>query len=139
MDMVFYSNIIIWCGTLQSNIKIFFFCYKNIKFNKNYQAGLVVKHKFDTNAGSLKDPDLFRRFFICMNYEIRKVKSYKKRNEKEEYTQNKDFYFKNEQEIDQTGLYIQYGIIQGYDSKETVHLSYFDQDPLELRYYMFGR
>jgi hypothetical protein len=74
-----------------------------------------------------------------MNYEIRKVKSYKKRDEKEEYTQNKDFYFKNEQEIDQTGLYIQYGIIQGYDSKETVHLSYFDQDPLELRYYMFGR
>jgi hypothetical protein len=36
------------------------------------------------------------------------------------------------------GLYIQYGIIQGYDSDEIVHLSYFDENPLEPRYYMFG-
>lgn len=98
---------------------------------------MVVKHKLDTNSGSLKDSDLFRRFFICMNYEIRKVKQMNKRTD-ETYTQNKDFYFKNEQDIEHTGLYIQYGIIQGYDSKEIVHLNYFDPDPLELRYYMFG-
>jgi hypothetical protein len=97
-----------------------------------------VKHKLDANSGSLKDADLFRRFFICMNYEIRKMNSTRKRQSKSE-TPNKEFYFKNEEEIDQTGLYIQYGIIQGYDSKEHVHLSYFDKEPLELRYYMFGR
>lgn len=37
------------------------------------------------------------------------------------------------------GLFIQYGIIEGYDSDEIVHLSYFDENPLEPRYYMFGR
>jgi hypothetical protein len=37
------------------------------------------------------------------------------------------------------GLFIQYGIIEGYDSKETVHMSYFDENPLEPRFYMFGR
>ena len=36
------------------------------------------------------------------------------------------------------GIYIQYGIIEGQHSKETVHLNYFDQNPLEPRYYMFG-
>ncbi len=40
--------------------------------------------------------------------------------------------------MEDTGLFIQYGIIDGYDSTETVHLSYFDPNPLELRYYMFG-
>ena len=35
------------------------------------QAGLVVKYKLDYNAGSLKDAELFRGFFICMNYEDR--------------------------------------------------------------------
>lgn len=103
-----------------------------------YRAGLVVKHKLDTTSGSLKDNDLFRRFFICMNYEIRKLPKLSNDKRNSHYSQNKDFYFKYEQELEQTGLYIQYGIIQGYDSKETVHLSYFDKDPLELRYYMFG-
>jgi hypothetical protein len=37
------------------------------------------------------------------------------------------------------GLYIQYGIIQGYESTEVVKLAYFDDTPLEPRYYMFGR
>ncbi len=40
--------------------------------------------------------------------------------------------------MEDTGLLIQYGIIDGYDSVETVHLTYFDTNPLELRYYMFG-
>ena len=40
--------------------------------------------------------------------------------------------------MEDTGLFIQYGIIDGYDSAETVHLTYFDPNPLELRYYMFG-
>ena len=38
-----------------------------------------------------------------------------------------------------TGLYIQYGIVKGYESQGEVQLSYFDEDPLEPRYYMFGR
>ena len=37
-----------------------------------------------------------------------------------------------------TGLYIQYGIVKGYDAKGEVQLSYFDTEPLEPRYYMFG-
>ena len=78
----------------------------------------MVKYKLDSNSGSLKDSDLFRRFFICMNYETRQIK---------------------DNSETKTGLYIQYGIVQGYDSKEFVHLSYFDESPLEIRYYMFGR
>ena len=78
---------------------------------------MVVSYKLDPRSGSLKDSDLFRRFFICMNYESRKINSSQKR----------------------IGLYLQYGIIEGYDSKETVYLSYFDSDPLEPRYYMFGK
>lgn len=72
----------------------------------------------------MKDGDLFRRFFICMNYETRpenlNVSSNEKLNKK-------------------LGLYIQYGIIEGQDSNEFVYLSYFDENPLETRYYMFGR
>lgn len=75
----------------------------------------MVKYKLDPNSGSLKDPDLFRRFFICMNYESR--------------------FNGSNQTI---GLFIQYGIFQGYESKQIVHLSYFDDSPLEPRYYMFG-
>ncbi|RNA33125.1 putative mucin-4 [Brachionus plicatilis] len=76
-----------------------------------YRAGLVVKYRLDPRSGSLKNSDLFRRFFICFNYETR---------------------------AKQTGLYVQYGIIEGYDSKEKVHLYYFDTKPIEPRYYMFG-
>ena len=61
----------------------------------------MVKYNLNPRSGSLKDNDLFRRFFVCMNYE--------------------------------------YGIVDGYDSNEIVHLSYFDASPIELRYYMFGR
>jgi hypothetical protein len=50
---------------------------------------------------------------------------------------NKNTTTKNLKQV--VGLYIQYGIIQGYDSDEIVHLSYFDENPLEPRYYMFGR
>lgn len=68
----------------------------------------------DPNSGSLKDNDLFRRFFVCFNYENSDEDQLKK------------------------GLYIQYGIVQGHDSHRKVHLSYFDPKPIEPRYYMFG-
>ena len=35
------------------------------------KAGLVVKYKLDSSSGSLKDANLFRRFFVCMNFEAR--------------------------------------------------------------------
>lgn len=76
-----------------------------------YRAGIVVKYRLDPRSGSLKNSDLFRRFFICFNYETRKT---------------------------QIGLYIQYGIIEGNESREKVHLTYFDSYPIEPRYYMFG-
>ena len=38
-----------------------------------FKAGLVVRYKLDYNAGSLKDGELFRAFFICMSYEQRVV------------------------------------------------------------------
>ena len=78
----------------------------------------MVKYNLNPRSGSLKDNDLFRRFFVCMNYESRSTANSKR---------------------NQTGLYIQYGIVDGYDSNEIVHLSYFDASPIELRYYMFGR
>lgn len=75
-----------------------------------------------------------------MNYESRRNSSHKKRYPTNELKRDDtdSFYFKPDEEIDQLGLNIQYGTIDGYDSKEQVHLSYFDQNPLELRYYMFG-
>jgi len=36
-----------------------------------YKAGRVVKYNLSPGAGSLKDKDLFRRFFVCFNYEAR--------------------------------------------------------------------
>ena len=91
----------------------------------------MIKYTLDSNAGSLKDSDLFRRFFICMNYE-------RHRKTGANNASSDSLYYKPEEDIDQMGLYIQYGTIGGYDSKELVHLSYFDPNPLELRYYMFG-
>lgn len=107
-----------------------------------YKAGRVVKYNLNSKAGSLKDTDLFRRFFICVNYEVRVKETPEKKFQKRHDNKVNDedsFFFKNEKKIEQTGLYIQYGIIDGYDSSEFVHLNYFDENPLELRYYMFGR
>lgn len=89
-----------------------------------YRAGMVVKYRIDSNAGSLRDPDLFRRFFVCMNYESRK---------------NVDNKLQASVNFDKVGVFIQYGIVQGYDSREVVKLSYFDENPLEPRFYMFGK
>ncbi len=97
-----------------------------------YRAGLVVRYKIDPNAGSLKDPDLFRRFFICMNYESRNS------NEQDAIKKKRNVLFSN-RNFEKYGLFFQYGIIEGYDSKETVKLSFFDENPLEPRYYMFGK
>ncbi len=44
-----------------------------------------------------------------------------------------------DENIDTYGLFIQYGIVEDYDSKETVYMSFFDDAPLEPRYYMFGK
>jgi hypothetical protein len=109
-----------------------------------YKAGLVVKYKLDSTAGSLKDDDLFRRFFVCINYEIaindtlEVYENYADKNDNEilfdSISKNK-----NTKESKITGLYLQYGIVHGYDSKQVVHLSYFDEAPLEPRFYMFGR
>jgi hypothetical protein len=41
--------------------------------------------------------------------------------------------------VSASGLVIEYGIINGYGSSGEIKLSYFDQDPFEPRYYMFGR
>ena len=81
-----------------------------------YKAGIVVTYKLDASIGSLKDEDLFRRFFICMNFEWRETA-------------------KSQRVL---GLYIQYGVIEGYDAHPVVHLAYFDESPLEPRFYMFG-
>ena len=89
----------------------------------------MVKYNLNPRSGSLKDNDLFRRFFVCMNYETRSNNGEKK----------DPYYSRNESKRNQTGLYIQYGIVDGFDSNEIVHLSYFDENPIELRYYMFGR
>ena len=94
-----------------------------------YRAGLVVRYKLDPDSGSLKDSDLFRRFFICINYESRSLPDSKE--EKRSYIRDEN--------LETYGLFIQYGIVQGYDSKEIVHLSFFDETPLEPRYYMFGK
>lgn len=83
----------------------------------------MVKYRLEPTAGSLKDDNLFRRFFICMNFESREMSSI---NNKQENRSN-------------VGVYLQFGIVQGYDSIETIKLAYFDQEPLDVRYYMFGR
>lgn len=83
----------------------------------------MVKYRLEPTAGSLKDDNLFRRFFICMNFESREMSSI---NNKQENRSN-------------VGVYLQFGIVQGYDSIETIKLAYFDQEPLDVRFYMFGR
>ncbi len=106
----------------------------------------------DPSVGSLKDSNLFRRFFVCMNYETRDIPVKENSN-----SSNSRFEFEtssNTSKIEANsfysnlignftkrvvGLYIQYGTIEGYNSDQIVHLSYFDPEPLEPRYYMFGR
>lgn len=93
----------------------------------------MVRYILNSSSGSLKDGDLFRRFFICMNYETRLFKTDEKLNSS---SLNSKIGEKSNKKL---GLYIQYGIIEGQDSNESVYLSYFDENPLETRYYMFGR
>ncbi|CAF0786869.1 unnamed protein product [Brachionus calyciflorus] len=107
-----YGDIFVVIATNPNNEHTWYFVQISSYGVAFYRAGLVVKYSLDARSGSLKNPDLFRRFFICINYEKR-----------------------NDNII---GLYMQYGIIDGYDSREKVHLSYFDSKPLEPRYYMFG-
>ena len=72
------------------------------------------------------------------SFNILNEKNFKTNQLNENIASNNSFYKKgNSNQL--IGLNIQYGIIQGYESKEVVHLSYFDQQPIEPRYYMFGR
>ena len=69
----------------------------------------------DSAAGSTGDDSLYQNFFVCLNYEIRKV-----------------------QNISRSGLYIQYGIYVDSDETGHLYLSYFDTDPLDPAFYSFG-
>jgi hypothetical protein len=70
----------------------------------------------DSAAGTTGNEDIYQNFFICLNYETRKIGD----------------------KANSVGLYIQYGI--QIDSDETSHLymSYFDLAPLDPVYYSFG-
>lgn len=119
-----------------------------------YKAGMVVDYRLEAQSGSLKDGKLFRRFFVCFNYErlaesdssLKTFKDYKHnrivKNSTEDHRSFKKYSGSSNNEYrsddERYGLFIQYGIVQDYESKGTVHLSYLDRNPLELRYYMFG-
>ncbi len=70
----------------------------------------------DSAAGTTGNENIYQNFFICLNYETRKI----------------------EKDTISSGLYIQYGI--QIDSDETSHLymSFFDSRPLDPVYYSFG-
>jgi hypothetical protein len=123
-----YGDIFVVFATNPNNQNTWYFVQISSYGVAFYRAGLVVRYKLDPNSGSLKDADLFRRFFICMNYESRKP------DEKVGYSKKR-----KGSAFESYGLFIQYGIIQGFDSKETVQLGFFDENPLEPRYYMFGK
>ncbi len=71
----------------------------------------------DSAAGTTGDKNIYQNFFICLNYEKRKL----------ENTQEYAF-----------GLYIQYGIQIDSDETSHLYLSYFDTKPLDPVYYSFG-
>ncbi len=79
------------------------------------QEGLALLLNEDSSAGTNGDKDIYQNYFICLNYETRKV-------------ENKIIY----------GLFIQYGI--QIDSEEIIHLylNFFDNNPLDPTYYSFG-
>jgi hypothetical protein len=130
-----------------------------------YRAGLVVKYQLDLASGSLNSDQLFRTYFICMAYEQRLLVTDDMLNSNQD---NMDFadtnaqsftfffllklknlknYFVDEQKLKETlskkkyttGLFIQYGVVRGFEAQEDVKLAFYDENPLEPRYYMFGR
>lgn len=80
-----------------------------------YRAGKATLLHDESTAGSTGDENLYQNFFICLNYEVRRLDGKNLR-----------------------GLSIQYGI--HIDSNELGHLylSYFDIDPLDPSFYSFG-
>ncbi len=125
-----YGDIFVVFATNPNNQKTWYIVQISSYGVAFYRAGLVIRYKLDPKSGSLKDSDLFRRFFICMNYESRNF---------EDTVKKKKNSFLSEENFETYGLFIQYGITEGYDSNETVQLSFFDESPLEPRYYMFGK
>ena len=69
----------------------------------------------DSAAGTTGDENLYQNFFICLNYEIRKLHNSTVK-----------------------GLFIQYGIYVDADETGHLYLSYFDNEPLEPAFYSFG-
>jgi hypothetical protein len=70
----------------------------------------------DSAAGTTGDKNIYQNFFICLNYEKRKLDGLNSTH----------------------GLYIQYGIQIDSDETSHLYLSYFDIEPLDPMYYSFG-
>lgn len=81
-----------------------------------YRAGLALLLNEDSSAGTTGDANIYQNFFLCLNYEWRRV---------------------NNGNLTR-GLYIQYGIQVNSDEISHLYLSYFDTAPLDPIYYSFG-
>ena len=79
------------------------------------KGGISLLLNEDSAAGTTGDKNIYQNFFICFNYEYRKL--------------NGNLTF---------GLYIQYGIQIDSDETSHLYLSYFDTEPLDPMYYSFG-
>lgn len=69
----------------------------------------------DSGAGTSGNKNIYQNFFICLNYERRKI---------------------DNQTV--TGLYFQYGIQVESAQNSRLYLNYFDANPLDPVFYSFG-
>ena len=104
-------------GTIQKFI--FFFVVVSIR-----KGGSALLLNEDSAAGTTGDKNIYQNFFICLNYEKRRLDSVDPTNNTATTTSH--------------GLYIQYGIQIDSDETSHLYLSYFDTEPLDPMYYSFG-
>ncbi len=84
--------------------------------NLNLKEGLPLLLNEDSAAGTTGNKNIYQNFFVCLNYEERKLAT----------------------GGTTRGLFIQYGIQISSNEISHLYLSYFDNKPLDPIYYSFG-